>query len=128
MVELVRPIPTQGGGDGYTKKEVVDMAKKIKLREVGIAEILTLAADKAYRQERTNVAVFLPPTKLPPCECEPLKATRVESEAYGRVRIFVRPSYRGGWVVEIKFYDLNITFNPALPPKEGAEILKKMKQ
>jgi hypothetical protein len=84
---------------------------EIKLRQASFSEVLALAADKAYRQEKKTVVVFLPPTTLPPCE--PYKAVRMFS-VYGKVRIFARPSQKAGWVIEVKFYELNPLFNPVL--------------
>jgi len=74
------------------------------------------------RQEKREVSVHIPIPFIPPCE--PYKVWIVEHEAFGKVRVFIRLSRRGGWVAIVKFPQEAITFNPVLR-REAMEKLKK---
>jgi hypothetical protein len=97
----------------------------MRLEEKSLMEVLQIAALKRARTGKTRVKVFLKPTALPPREIKVYKTIRLSS-IFGEVEIYCQPSNRGGWEIFVRFKE---SFkNPALPPKEGAEILKKMKQ
>jgi len=98
----------------------------MEIRQVSMEEILSLATFKLYKKGGgRKVVVYIPPQYLPPLE--PFRTHKVSTLYYGEVRMFIKTSPKGGWEVYVQFPH-PLCFNPALPPKEGAEILKKMKQ
>ena len=99
-VELVRPIPTLGGGDGYTKKEVVDMEK---LKQTTLQEFLAIVRLKVARGKKKFPVVF-PATSLPPRELKPFRTTIVEDQITGwKIHTFLKPDpEKGCWVAHVR--------------------------
>jgi hypothetical protein len=100
LVELVRPISIQGGGDGYTKKEVVDMEK---LKQTTLQEFLAIVRLKVARGRRKFPVIF-PTTSLPPRELKPFRQTTIVDDVAGwKVYVFLKPDPdRGCWVAHVK--------------------------
>jgi len=94
----------------------------MELREKKLQEILQLAVYKVYRSAKKETSVYVPSRFIPPIR--PYKWVQAETE-YGTVKLFAFPSPQGGWVIKVRFLT-GPTFNPAIPPKEGQKILKKL--
>jgi hypothetical protein len=101
-----------------------------KIREKTVEEVIALAVYKISKLSQSGggvgkaVSVYIPPPYLPPCK--PYKVHRVETE-YGEVKLFVRTSKNGGWVVDVKFCQ-PLIFNPVIRREEAEKLKEKLKK
>ncbi len=90
------------------------------LKTLTVHQIIAIAAKLAAKKGKRQVKVLVKPPYLPP----ELKERKVET-AFGVVNIYIRPTpnENGEWEIYVKFPSLE---NPALPKKEGEDLLKKL--
>jgi hypothetical protein len=98
--------------------------KQLKVRVKSVAEVVELAVQKLSQgQGGKETVVYIPSPFLPPTR-RPYRWEEYDSR-YGRVRLFSKPAYQGGWVIKVRFSH-PIMFNPALPKTVGEELLKNL--
>jgi hypothetical protein len=95
----------------------------MKLKQTSTQQILSLGVQKAFRLNKREVVVHLPAYCIP--EPRAYKWTKVQDETFGEVAIFPYLNQRGGWSIKVKFKSL--AFNAPLTPKQGRELLEKLK-
>jgi hypothetical protein len=99
----------------------------MRMRVAGIEEVVGAAALLCLRQEEKESLVHLPSGVFPPPEIKKaFKWTYYESPTYGKCKLLAFPHRRDGhWVILVRF-EQKFVLNPAIPQREGKEILKKL--